>query len=113
RLPGALHHIRAPDELTALDHETLARRVDQHRLRGLGARDDTDQLQLVERILTEDDLALRMHVRLRIFRELGSKGAERIARALALAELVFLDVHLRRRRRGRIRSRSRGARTRD
>jgi hypothetical protein len=87
-----LHDLWPPHELPALHDVPLARRIDEHGLGRLDASHDADQLELVERIVIEHDLALRANLAAHLLDEQGGAGAERIAAAITLRELGFLKI---------------------
>src|SRR5262249_6536651 len=90
-------HLRPADPVPALDHPAFAAGVHEHGARILAARDDRDQLQLVERELREDDLALDLGDLLHLRPEHGDVRPERIPVAIALREVVLPEVDLRQR----------------
>src|SRR5687768_11103371 len=79
-----LHDLGTPDELPALHDVTFAGGIDQHRLGGLEAGHDADQLELVERILVEDHFALRFHPAADLLHEYPGVRAKRVAAPVTL-----------------------------
>lgn len=83
-----VHDLGAADERALVDDGAFAARVDEHRARPIASENDGDELQLVDRVLTELDLALvdRLARRLRI---LSDEAPERVSVAVAFDEVVL------------------------
>ena len=90
-LARGLYRLGSAYELATQNNVSLARGVDQHGTRRFHAGDDGHQPKLVDRVLIEYDLPLRLDATPGLFDEGVSKRPERVTAALAFHEvnLVF------------------------
>ena len=89
-----VHDLGAPDELPLVTTQPRPLGIDEHRARHVGARHEADELQLVDRVVIEQHLALRLDARLALLGEELGERAKWIAAALGLDEIVLAELHL-------------------